>query len=80
LGQCAASLSLSEVKGLSMSGEMSNFVQKLMATSLDECKKAGLIEKHQTPENTTSLNTPKVNPEIWRVLSAETRSKFQKIQ
>ncbi|XP_060560956.1 uncharacterized protein LOC132720761, partial [Ruditapes philippinarum] len=46
-----------------------------MATSLDECKKAGLIEKHQTPENTTSLNTPKVNPEIWRVLSAETRSK-----
>jgi hypothetical protein len=54
-----------------------------MAISLDESKKAELVKKHQIPENTTSLNTPKVNPEIWRVLSAETRSKdinLQKIQ
>jgi hypothetical protein len=66
LGQCAASLLLSEVQGLSVSNEMSTFVQKLMATSLDESKKAVLVEKHQIPENTTSLNNPKVNPEIWR--------------
>jgi hypothetical protein len=67
LGQCAASLSLSETKCLSVSGEMSTFDQTLMATSLNESKQAGLIEKHQIPENTTSLYIRKVNHETWRV-------------
>ena len=51
-----------------------------MTTGLDENKKAALSEKHQIPDITPSLNTPKVNPKIWRVLSAETRAKDVKLQ
>ena len=59
---------------------MGNFLQTLMSSRLDNQKRESLCEKHLIPENTRLLDVPKVNEEIWRVLSLDARSKDVKLQ
>ena len=59
---------------------MGNFLQTLMSSRLDNKKRESLCEKHIIPENTRLLDVPKVNEEIWRVLSLDARSKDVKLQ
>ena len=78
--QCTASLALTENKGMPASQEMGNFLQTCMSSRLDNKKRESLCEKHLIPENTRLLHVPKVNEEIWRVLSLDARSKDAKLQ
>lgn len=76
----AAGLSLEETVGNPVSEDLAILTKKLLSASLDDKKRSELCEKYPIPENVGSLNAPKVNSEIWRVMEPKTRTKDIKLQ
>lgn len=76
----AAALSLSEAKGSPVSGPLASLTDKIIDKTMEDKKRNDLADKYPVPENVTKLNPPKVNPEIWRIIEAKTRSKDVKLQ
>ncbi|WAR12563.1 POL-like protein [Mya arenaria] len=76
----AAALSLSEAKGSPVSGPLASLTEKIIDKTMEDKKRNDLADKYPVPDNVTKLNPPKVNPEIWRIIEAKTRSKDGKLQ
>ncbi|WAQ94141.1 hypothetical protein MAR_006612 [Mya arenaria] len=76
----AAALSLSEAKGSPVSGPLASLTDKNIDKTMEDKKRNDLADKYPVSENVTKLNPPKVNPEIWRIIEAKTRSKDVKLQ
>ncbi|WAR16270.1 hypothetical protein MAR_030864, partial [Mya arenaria] len=71
----AAALSLSEAKGSPVSGPLASLTDKIIDKTMED-KKNGMIWQISTPCQKTS----RINPEIWRIIEAKTRSKDVKLQ
>ncbi|XP_062603503.1 uncharacterized protein LOC134265280 [Saccostrea cucullata] len=68
---------------LELSKILKSIVRERQTKKDDEKRRTDLLEKKPRPENCEFLSAPRVNPEIWRKISTNTRSKdidFQKSQ
>ena len=78
LTQITTSLSWSDESGPPVSDKLSKFVNDKFHTEYSVDKRKEILQKYKTLSNCTELFVPKVNPEIWGNLSANSkRSDFR---
>ncbi|CAH3133645.1 unnamed protein product [Porites lobata] len=56
-------------------GKLASLVDKMVKASFSEEKTKEKYEKYNTPENCKNRTSTKVNPEIWRKVRSNTRSR-----
>ena len=70
LSQVTTSLSSSYESGPLVSDKLSKLVNDKFHSEYSTDKRKEILQKYKTPSNCTELFLPKVNPEIWGNLSA----------
>ena len=60
--------------------ELATLVNSFLSKKIDSEVEKGLKDTHWPPENVEFLSTPKVNPEIWSLLSKEGKAADLKLQ
>ena len=73
LTQITTSLSSSDESGPQVSDKLSKLVNDNFHTEYSVDKQREILQKYKTPSNCTELFVPKVNPEIWGNLSANSK-------
>ncbi|WAR11740.1 hypothetical protein MAR_025920 [Mya arenaria] len=63
-----------EAKGSPVSGHLACLTNNIIDKKMQDKKRSDLADKNPVAENVTKLNPPQVNPEIWRIIEAKTRS------
>jgi hypothetical protein len=69
-----------EVTGVPVSERLSKIVNKSMRAEFDEKRLKDLKEKHRRPVNTDQVQTPRIEPFIWRDLPTLTKAVDAKMQ